>query len=51
LEPGDIIATGTGPGCGFALDPPGFLQVGDTVVVEAAGYGRLENRVVAAESR
>jgi len=48
LEPGDIIATGTGPGCGFALDPPGFLRVGDIVVVEADGFGRLENRVVAA---
>lgn len=45
LEPGDIIATGTGPGCGFALDPPRFLQVGDTVVVEAEGLGRLANTV------
>lgn len=45
LEPGDIIATGTGPGCGFALDPPRFLEIGDTVVVEAEGLGRLANVV------
>ena len=45
LEPGDIIATGTGPGCGFALDPPRFLQIGDSVVVEAEGLGRLANVV------
>lgn len=45
LEPGDIIATGTGPGCGFALEPPGFLRVGDVVTVEAAGLGRLSNPV------
>jgi len=45
LEPGDIIATGTGPGCGFAFDPPRFLQVGDTVAVEGDGLGRLVNTV------
>lgn len=49
LEPGDVIATGTGPGCGFALEPPVFLQVGDSVAVEADGFGRLENPVAAAE--
>lgn len=45
LEPGDIIATGTGPGGGFAQEPPNFLQVGDIVTVEADGLGRLSNRV------
>lgn len=49
LEPGDVVATGTGPGCGFAMSPPAFLQVGDTVMVEADGLGKLENVVVAAE--
>lgn len=49
LEPGDVIATGTGPGCGFALNPPAFLKVGDRVRVEADGLGVLENVVVAAE--
>lgn len=46
LEPGDIIATGTGPGGGFAQDPPNFLRQGDTVTVEADGLGSLSNRVV-----
>src|SRR5690606_41571468 len=45
LEPGDIIATGAGAGCGFAFDPARFLQVGDTVAVEGDGLGRLVNTV------
>src|SRR5690606_19478622 len=46
LEPGDVIATGTGPGCGFAFDPPRFLKPGDVVRAEVDGIGYLENRVV-----
>lgn len=47
LEPGDIIATGTPPGVGFARTPPIWLQPGDTVEVEIEGIGILQNPVVA----
>jgi len=43
LEPGDILATGTPSGVGYAMSPPQFLQDGDTVVCEIAEIGRLEN--------
>jgi 2-keto-4-pentenoate hydratase/2-oxohepta-3-ene-1,7-dioic acid hydratase in catechol pathway len=45
LEPGDLIATGTPAGVGFALDPPRFLQPGDVVRCEIDGIGFIENRV------
>ncbi len=45
LEPGDIIATGTPPGVGFARKPPVFLQNGDTAEVEIEGLGILRNKV------
>jgi 2-keto-4-pentenoate hydratase/2-oxohepta-3-ene-1,7-dioic acid hydratase in catechol pathway len=45
LEPGDIIATGTPSGVGFAMDPPRFLQVGDRVEAMIAGIGRLSNPI------
>ena len=47
LEPGDIIATGTPPGVGFARTPPVWLKPGDTVTVELDGIGALTNPVVA----
>jgi len=47
LEPGDILATGTPPGVGAAMTPPGFLRVGDVVRIEIEKLGRLENPVVA----
>lgn len=46
LEPGDIIATGTPPGVGFARKPPIFLQDGDVCEVEIDGLGVLSNPVV-----
>jgi len=46
LEPGDIIATGTPAGVGFARTPPEFLSSGDVVECEIEGIGRLRNRVV-----
>jgi len=46
LEPGDIIATGTPSGVGFARNPPEFLKSGDVVECEVEGIGRLRNRVV-----
>jgi 2-keto-4-pentenoate hydratase/2-oxohepta-3-ene-1,7-dioic acid hydratase in catechol pathway len=47
LEPGDIIATGTPDGVGFARTPPEFLQDGDIMETEVEGVGILRNRVVA----
>jgi 2-keto-4-pentenoate hydratase/2-oxohepta-3-ene-1,7-dioic acid hydratase in catechol pathway len=45
LEPGDIIATGTPPGVGFARKPPVFLKDGDVCEVEVEGLGILRNPV------
>lgn len=46
LNPGDIIATGTPSGVGFARTPPRWLKPGDTVEVEVSGIGILRHRVV-----
>jgi len=45
LEPGDVVATGTPPGVGFARKPPVYLEDGDVVEVEIDGLGVLRNRV------
>lgn len=45
LEPGDIIATGTPSGVGYAMEPPQFLKHGDTVVCEVSEIGALRNTV------
>jgi len=45
LEPGDIIATGTPSGVGYAMDPPHFLKAGDEVVCEVTEIGQLRNTV------
>ncbi|CAG0934628.1 acylpyruvate hydrolase [Thermoflexales bacterium] len=45
LEAGDIIATGTPSGVGFARKPPEFLKPGDVVEVEIEKIGVLRNRV------
>src|SRR2546430_14117840 len=45
LSPGDLIATGTPPGVGFARKPPVFLQPGDSCRLEITGLGTLENPV------
>src|ERR1700733_4189833 len=47
LEPGDVVATGTPAGVGFARTPPRYLQPGDEVVVSIEGVGELRNPVVA----
>ena len=46
LEPGDVLATGTPAGCGFALNPPQWLRAGDVVRIEIEAVGMLENPVV-----
>ena len=45
LEPGDVIATGTPEGVGFARTPPEFLADGDEMEVEIEKIGILRNRV------
>ncbi len=47
LLPGDVIATGTPAGVGFARTPPEFLKPGDVVECEIDGLGTLRNNVVA----
>lgn len=49
LQPGDLIATGTPSGVGFARKPPQFLAPGDTVECEVEAIGRLANPIVAHE--
>jgi acylpyruvate hydrolase len=50
LVPGDIIATGTPAGVGFARTPPVRLQPGDVFEVEIDGLGLLSNPVIAPRS-
>jgi acylpyruvate hydrolase len=47
LRPGDVIATGTPGGVGFARNPPVWLQPGDSIEVTVEGVGRIANQVVA----
>ncbi len=47
LEPGDVVATGTPAGVGFARRPPRWLRPGDEMVVRIQGLGELRNRCIA----
>jgi len=51
LEPGDIIATGTPEGVGFARNPPEFFRNGDTVEVEIERIGVLKNTISLTETK
>jgi 2-keto-4-pentenoate hydratase/2-oxohepta-3-ene-1,7-dioic acid hydratase in catechol pathway len=46
LQPGDLLATGTPSGVGYARTPPVLLQPGDVVEVEVERLGVLRNTVV-----
>ena len=46
LATGDIIATGTPSGVGFARTPPEFLKDGDIVECEIESIGKIINKVV-----
>jgi 2-keto-4-pentenoate hydratase/2-oxohepta-3-ene-1,7-dioic acid hydratase in catechol pathway len=46
LEAGDIIATGTPSGVGFAMNPPQYLKGGDVIAARISELGELRNRVV-----
>ncbi len=48
LLPGDVIATGTPEGVGFARTPPEFLRNGDVMEVEISKIGILRNTVTIA---
>ena len=45
LLAGDIIATGTPSGVGFARTPPEFLKPGDIVECEVEGLGTIRNQI------
>ncbi|WP_455210196.1 fumarylacetoacetate hydrolase family protein [Kaarinaea lacus] len=46
LLPGDIIATGTPSGVGFARTPPEYLRPGDVVECEVGSIGRIVNKII-----
>lgn len=50
LEPGDVIATGTPSGVGFARNPPVFLKPGDEMEVNIEVVGGINNPVVGHEN-
>ncbi len=45
LEAGDVIATGTPEGVGFAMNPPQFLKAGDAIEAEIEGIGVLRTKI------
>ncbi len=45
LEPGDVVATGTPAGVGYARRPPVFLKAGDVVEIDLEPIGRLRNSI------
>jgi 2-keto-4-pentenoate hydratase/2-oxohepta-3-ene-1,7-dioic acid hydratase in catechol pathway len=49
LEPGDVIASGTPEGVGFARKPPFWLKPGDIVEIDISGIGVLRNPISAEE--
>jgi 2-keto-4-pentenoate hydratase/2-oxohepta-3-ene-1,7-dioic acid hydratase in catechol pathway len=46
LDAGDVIATGTPSGVGFAMDPPGLMKDGDVMRCRIERIGVLTNTVV-----
>ncbi|XP_032794651.2 fumarylacetoacetate hydrolase domain-containing protein 2 [Daphnia magna] len=46
LLPGDIVLTGTPPGCGGFTNPPQFLKKGDVVECEVEQLGIIRNQIV-----
>jgi 2-keto-4-pentenoate hydratase/2-oxohepta-3-ene-1,7-dioic acid hydratase in catechol pathway len=45
LQPGDVIATGTMGGVGFARTPPIFMKPGDIAEIEIEKIGILRNHI------
>ncbi|MFN0301937.1 MAG: fumarylacetoacetate hydrolase family protein [Burkholderiales bacterium] len=46
LVPGDVIATGTPEGVGFARKPPLWMKAGDVIEIDISGIGVLRNPIV-----
>ncbi|MGW2151036.1 fumarylacetoacetate hydrolase family protein [Nonomuraea bangladeshensis] len=51
LRPGDLLATGTPAGVGYARTPPWLLRPGDEVEVEVERLGSVRNPIVANDAR
>jgi 2-keto-4-pentenoate hydratase/2-oxohepta-3-ene-1,7-dioic acid hydratase in catechol pathway len=47
LAPGDVIATGTPGGVGFARTPPVWMEPGDLIEITVEKVGTIRNRIVA----
>jgi len=50
LVPGDVIATGTPGGVGFARTPPVWMHPGDVIEVSVEQVGTIRNRIVAEDN-
>jgi 2-keto-4-pentenoate hydratase/2-oxohepta-3-ene-1,7-dioic acid hydratase in catechol pathway len=50
LRSGDILITGTPAGVGAKMDPPQFLQPGDTIRMSITGLGETGNLIVDART-
>lgn len=50
LNPGDVIATGTPDGVGFAHDPKRFIQSGESVRCAIEGLGFIDNTTFIGEA-
>lgn len=50
LMPGDLIATGTPGGVGFARTPPVWLEPGDVIEISIEGIAGTRNKVVAEQN-
>ncbi len=51
LRPGDLLATGTPSGVGYARTPPWLLRPGDVVEVDVDRLGTLRNPIVSNDHR
>jgi 2-keto-4-pentenoate hydratase/2-oxohepta-3-ene-1,7-dioic acid hydratase in catechol pathway len=51
LNPGDLIASGTPEGVGYARKPPVFMKPGDAVEIEIGKLGVLRNPITTADVR
>ena len=51
LEPGDVIATGTPAGVGYARNPPIFMREGDRIEVEIEQIGKALSVIARREAR
>ena len=46
LQPADIISTGTPPGVGLGMNPPTYLDCGDTMTLGITGLGQQRQQVI-----